>query len=104
MLGEPIPDFNLYAQKEGVYCCSKCGQALFAANSEFAAGCGFPSFYKHWSNGVTLKPLDTYGRHRIQLLCSGCGQHLGHLFPHKHTPTKVRYCINADSIIPGSIK
>ena len=46
------------------------------------------------------KPLDTYGRQRIQLLCSQCGQHLGHLFDDSRTPSRVRYCINAAALRP----
>lgn len=98
MLGEPIPDLNQNKDAPGVYRCARCGGILFAASKEFAAGCGFPSFWTHEGDGVKLNPLDTYGRKRIQLLCSNCGLHLGHLFPNKHTPTQVRYCINGESI------
>jgi len=82
----------------GTYVCARCGNPLFAAAEKFNAGCGFPSFWMHLGNHVKLNPLDTYGRHRTQLLCAACGLHLGHLFPHKHTPTGLRYCINATTI------
>jgi peptide-methionine (R)-S-oxide reductase len=82
----------------GNYHCSQCGAPLFEATKKFDAGCGFPSFWMHLHDQVQLNPLNTYGRHRIQLLCSHCGQHLGHLFQNKHTPTQLRYCINADAI------
>lgn len=98
MLGENIPDLSQFATATGSYCCSRCGQVLFEANKAFAAGCGFPSFWQHWENGVLLHELHTYGRSRIQLLCGRCGLHLGHLFANKHTPTQQRYCINAESI------
>lgn len=98
MPGAFVPDLKLHAQAQGCYCCSKCGLALFAANKAFAAGCGFPSFWQHQGDGVQLKELNTYGRNRIQLLCSGCGMHLGHLFAHPYTPTQKRYCINSKSI------
>lgn len=74
------------------------GAALFEASRQFDAGCGFPSFWDHTGNSVRLVPLYTYGRTRVQLLCAACGQHLGHLFAHKHTPTKVRYCISQQGI------
>lgn len=96
MFGEKIPAFNTEAS--GIYVCSRCGGALFAAHQQFDAGCGFPSFWRHLQNGVAQNPLDTYGRNRIQLLCSNCGLHLGHLFCNKHTPTGLRYCINKTSI------
>ena len=82
----------------GVYVCTGCGASLFEAAQGFDAGCGFPSFWQHMKGGVKLKLLTTYGRERTQLLCQSCNQHLGHLFPHKHAPTGLRYCINKASI------
>jgi peptide-methionine (R)-S-oxide reductase len=82
----------------GCYACSQCGNALFEEDKKFESGTGFPSFWAHKEEGVLQKELTTYGRQRIQLLCSGCGQHLGHLFPNKHTPSGLRYCINAAAI------
>ncbi|WP_207493306.1 peptide-methionine (R)-S-oxide reductase [Aridibaculum aurantiacum] len=93
-----IIDIDENKDAAGVYGCSNCGATLFTAKSRFNAGCGFPSFYQHIEDHVVFKPLDTYGRHRIQLLCRSCGQHLGHLFKHASTPTKVRYCINEKTI------
>ena len=83
----------------GVYRCSACGYELFEENKKFDSGTGFPSFWMHIGEHVKQQFLDTYGRERIQLLCNRCDQHLGHLFPNKKTPTKIRYCINASSII-----
>ena len=85
-------------QERGVYTCSNCGQVLFSARYKFSVGSGFPSFWKHVGENVEQKPLDTYGRERIQLLCSQCKQHLGHLFDDARTPSHVRYCINADAL------
>jgi peptide-methionine (R)-S-oxide reductase len=82
----------------GTYVCTVCGTPLFEAAKKFEAGCGFPSFWLHLETGVKLNPLNTYGRKRIQLLCSQCGLHLGHLFPNKYTPTGVRYCISKEAI------
>lgn len=83
---------------QGIYKCSSCGNALFDAAKKFDSGTGFPSFWMHLEENVKENFLDTYGRERIQLLCSQCGLHLGHLFKNKNTPTKLRYCINADAI------
>jgi len=98
MFGEKRPDFSRYEEAMGTYVCARCGQPLFAADKQFDAGCGFPSFWLHLQGGVQQKKLDTYGRNRVQLLCSRCGLHLGHLFPNRHTPTRHRYCINAEAI------
>src|SRR5688572_20094178 len=81
-----------------IYSCTSCDSPLFEATKKFDAGCGFPSFWMHYGDHVTLNPLNTYGRSRIQLLCTHCGAHLGHLFPNKSTPTQVRYCINEKAI------
>ena len=86
-----------------VYSCTNCGSPLFEETKRFNAGCGFPSFWMHYGEHVVLNPLDTYGRSRIQLLCSHCGAHLGHLFPHKGTPTQLRYCINEKAIQLNSL-
>ncbi|WP_299706339.1 peptide-methionine (R)-S-oxide reductase [uncultured Pontibacter sp.] len=86
------------SQHHGTYTCSCCGHPLFEASSKFEVGSGFPSFWEQIEENVIHKPLYTYDRHRIQLLCSQCGQHLGHLFQDNRTPTQVRYCINADSL------
>ena len=89
---------NQRQQADGCYVCSGCGQALFDADKKFDSKTGFPSFWMHIGQNVKENFLDTYGRERTQLLCNHCGLHLGHLFPNKHTPTRVRYCINANSI------
>jgi peptide-methionine (R)-S-oxide reductase len=85
-------------QQNGFYTCSDCGQVLFEAKYKFEVGSGFPSFWEQVEENVAHNPLSTYGRERIQLLCSQCKQHLGHLFDDARTPTKVRYCINADAL------
>ncbi|HZH35917.1 MAG TPA: peptide-methionine (R)-S-oxide reductase [Flavisolibacter sp.] len=82
----------------GLYVCTACRQPLFDASARFEAGCGFPSFWKQKAGGIKLNPLRTYGRERIQLLCNNCGQHAGHLFPNRHTPTGVRYCVKKEAI------
>ena len=96
MLGEK--KFIFYEAATGTFVCSNCGFELVKADKKFNAGCGFPSFYLHIADHVKLNPLHTYGRDRIQLLCNNCGQHLGHLFDSKQTPTRVRYCINDTAI------
>lgn len=82
-----------------IYSCADCGNSLFSAAEEFGAGCGFPSFWNHIEDNVRRQTLSTYGRTRTQLVCSQCGSHLGHLFDHARTPTKVRYCISNSAII-----
>ncbi|WP_225986383.1 peptide-methionine (R)-S-oxide reductase [Rufibacter sp. LB8] len=82
----------------GVYVCSQCRNPLFSAGQKFDSKTGFPSFWVPLPDRVREQTLETYNRHRIQVLCQTCGQHLGHLFEDNRTPSLVRYCINADSI------
>lgn len=91
-------DLSLHENDEGVYRCSRCGHALFEARKKFDAGCGFPSFWQHKQDGIRLNALTTYGRNRTQLVCNACGQHIGHLFPNRLTPSGLRYCIAHDAI------
>lgn len=85
-------------QETGFYTCSKCGNVLFEASKKFDVGSGFPSFWAQVGDNVQHNPLNTYDRQRVQLLCSQCKQHLGHLFEDTRTPTNVRYCINTEAI------
>ncbi|WP_299818334.1 peptide-methionine (R)-S-oxide reductase [uncultured Pontibacter sp.] len=91
-------DNNRLTKEEGVYTCSSCGNLLFEASAKFSVGSGFPSFWAQVGEGVVHNPLNSYGQYRVQLLCSKCRQHLGHLFEDNRTPTNVRYCINAGAI------
>ncbi|MGV3541048.1 MAG: peptide-methionine (R)-S-oxide reductase [Rufibacter sp.] len=86
-------------QAKGTYCCRRCGETLFSSEQKFDSKTGFPSFWCHVGESVRLQLLRTFGRERIQLLCHPCGLHLGHLFKDKRTPSQLRYCVNADSIL-----
>ncbi|KAA6431644.1 peptide-methionine (R)-S-oxide reductase [Rufibacter glacialis] len=89
---------NAGRQPKGFYTCSRCRLPLFSSSQKFDSKTGFPSFWAHFKENVRKTRLLTYGRDRIQLLCQGCGLHLGHLFPDPRTPSQVRYCINSDSL------
>jgi peptide-methionine (R)-S-oxide reductase len=68
-------------KKEGVYVCSGCGQELFHSHTKYDSGSGWPSFWTPISlDNVDLKPDYSMGMERIEVVCSRCGGHLGHVF------------------------
>jgi peptide-methionine (R)-S-oxide reductase len=89
-----------YKHKEkGTYICVACGQDLFSSQTKFESGTGWPSFYDVLkSSNVTLKEDLSYGMRRVEVLCSKCSSHLGHVFDDGPPPTGQRFCINSVSL------
>ena len=83
---------------DGSYACAGCGQMLFASDTKFDSGCGWPSFTEAVPGSVDLHEDRTFGMRRTEVTCSRCGGHLGHVFPDGPAPTGDRYCINSASV------
>jgi peptide-methionine (R)-S-oxide reductase len=85
--------------EKGSYACSGCGQVLFTSNTKFDSHCGWPSFDKAIKGTVVYENDYSFGMNRVEVLCSKCGGHLGHVFNDgpKET-TGQRYCMNSVSL------
>jgi len=85
-------------EDSGEYKCAACGQMLFDSDTKFHSGCGWPSFYDAVPGAVEMTEDSTHGMRRVEVTCSRCGGHLGHVFPDGPAPTGQRYCINSVSV------
>lgn len=89
----------LHNADAGEYTCAACGNILFDAATKFDSHSGWPSFYDAIPGSVEFNDDSSAGMHRIEITCSQCHSHLGHLFDDAYDqPTGQRYCINSAAL------
>jgi len=105
----PFSGKYVHEKSRGMYKCRACGLELFASETKFDSGTGWPSFTEPANReNIELKEDLEHGMRRTEVLCRRCGAHLGHVFDDlprfagkaggpRETGGK-RFCINSCSL------
>jgi peptide-methionine (R)-S-oxide reductase len=84
----------LNEHRKGTFACAGCDHPLFASDTKYDSGTGWPSFFQPLPNAVGTKEDNSLFSARTEVHCARCGGHLGHVFEDGPKPTGLRYCMN----------
>jgi peptide-methionine (R)-S-oxide reductase len=90
----PFSSPLLNEHRKGVFACAGCALPLFASDTKFDSGTGWPSFWKPLQGAIRTSDDRSMFEDRTEVHCRRCGGHLGHVFKDGPPPTGLRYCMD----------
>ncbi len=101
--GTEKPFDNEYWNKNesGMYKCKVCGQTLFPSDAKIDSSQGptglqgWPAFEDAIPGAVLYQDDLSMGMKRVEVVCSKCKSHLGHLFDDESATTGKHFCVNS---------